>query len=552
MAQPQALPKGTFIRGGGYSDFFLQRDESTPKETIQAGDLFAALWKEATGRDPEIGPENLHNSINVGLGADVLTTDLFPKAARERIGSEGFYYATYTPSPRFAEVGASKYLVITGNNPASTLVGVYGFFRNAFDCEWFAPAIRQMRRPGFQMSELKAEVVPAFKMRDVVVPDAKSRDEASFRVAHGLRAVSPGAGFGRASAFTLIAPEVLLDSQPAFFAERNGQRRALKDGWQKVPPVGGAPNTPGDLCPSAAGLAEAIVASIREAIDTAPKADEALLLQLRRARAGWLAQEKVWALTPMEDTPCACAACAALAEREQSPMAPWLALVNQVAVGLDAAYPEEGYRVLIHAEGARRVPPSTLRPADNVVVMLFTNACDFSEPLAKATTPANVDFVDALERWSRLGDHIWVADYLGRVGSSPAHFGNLGALQENLQFYTQHHVEGVLLQAAAAQPHNDDFSALRCFLGARLLWDPDLDVEALTKRFFTHYYGLAAEPVRAYRAALAPHGVGAPGGEPTPAQREGMAQAQATLAASRGELSDAVWSRVKPLLPAAP
>jgi hypothetical protein len=204
------------------------------------------------------------------------------------------------------------------------------------------------------------------------------------------------------------------------------------------------------------------------------------------------------------------------------------------------------------AEGLRRTPANTLRPADNVIVMLFANDCDFSEPLAKASTPGNVAFVDALERWSRLGDHVWVADFLGRSGVAPAHFGNLGVLQENLQFYTQHHVEGVLLQAAAALPSNDDFSALRYFLGARLLWDPDLDVATLTKRFFTQYYGLAAEPVRAYLAAVAPLAVTTPGGDPSPAQREGMAQAQAALAAARGDVPDAIWARVKLLLPAAP
>lgn len=546
-----AQPRGNFVRGGGYGDFFLLRNADTPAETIAVGDLFARLWKASTGSSLAIGERNEFGYVNVGLGTAGLTFDVFPRAMREAIGSDGYYYGTYTPSARLSVYGATKYLVIAGNTAESTRAGIYGFFRNVFGCEWYAPGVSVMRRPSFQMEQLSESYRPAFRLREIVGPPSKDPDTVEFRVAHGLRAASLGVGLGRESSLTLVSPEAYFDTHPSYFAEIKGQRRALKELWAKPALAGDRRGELGDLCPSADGLDEVVVAAIREAIDTPPAPGESPALALRRSRAGWLAQEKTWSLSPMRGiAPCECAACRAIAEREASPMAPWLSLVNAVAIKLDAAYPGEGFRVLTHADGSQLVAPKDLRPADNVIVVLSTNRCDFTTALAEGATPSNQAFAAALRDWTRLGDHVWVADCLGYFGKFPVHFGKLSAFQENLQLYTQCHVEGVVMQFLGAQPANDDFSALRSFLAARLLWNPDLDLQALTDSFLEAYYGEAVGPVRDYLQAVGPFAVGGPNEEPSPAQREGIAKAASTLAAARGELPEAVWARVTPLLPA--
>lgn len=549
-AQP---PSGLFIQGGGYGDFFLLRTDDTPPEEVALGDLFARLWRATTGRTVEIGPENVYKYINITLGARDLTTDVFPRAVREEIGREGYYYATYTPSTRFSAIGATRHLLIAGNTTASTRTGIYGFFRTAFDAEWFAPGVEKTRRAGFQMSELKHTERPAFAMREILVRPSKDHTFAAFRAAHGLPEVPVGGGLGRESTLSLVPPETHFDRHPEYFSEIQGARRALKDDWHKPGAAREHADRMGDLCPSAAGLPAVIVAALREIIDTPAKPDESPLITLRRARAGNFAGQQVWSLAPMRGVPpCGCAACRAMVEREGSAAASWLQLANAVAEQLEAAYPGAGHRVLFHADGPYLTPPNTMRPAAGVIVAVSTNACDFATPLSEGKTAANRAVADALPAWGRLGDAVWVFDCLGRFGKGPAHFDNLAVLQQNLQWYTQHHVTGVIFQWAGPKPVDDDFSALRQFLAARLLWNPDLDLPGLQMQFFEAYYKEAADAVRAYLDAARAQGIYVPGAEPSDAQRAALVQAQTALSAAVADVPKELRERVAPLLPAQP
>ena len=74
---------------------------------------------------------------------------------------------------------------------------------------------------------------------------------------------------------------------------------------------------------------------------------------------------------------------------------------------------------------------------------------------------------------------------------------NLYVLKPNMQFFVKHHVTEIFPQA---DPFNEmgELSELRAYLLAKLMWNPDYDVDKGINEFLEGYYGAAAKPIRAY------------------------------------------------------
>lgn len=540
------LASTDWMNAGGYGNLFTLLADDMPPEARANAELFADLWRKHTGQEIQLGPSNEYGLLNVALGGEGLSEDVLPPGGLASVGSDGFFLNTYTPSPRYVPFGAKKQLVIAGNSPDTTRAGIYAFFRRAFGSEWPAPGLPSLQRAGFRLEKRKEALAPVFAFREVGFTTAGTPEEAEFRLANGLRRQVTTPGLGRASAFSLAPPEAHLAANSRYFAEHNGQRNAALEEWKS-----GGPHAPsvGDLCPSAEGLDEVIASAIMECRN-APADSADPLLTLRRARAGWMATEGIWALTPMRPgNPCECAACRAASDREGTAIAPWLALANAVARQLNKDAPEPPLRILLHAAGPHLAPPKSLDADEHIVVMLFTDDCDFATPLAARQSAGNMAFTTALKGWANRARHLWVADHLTAHSAAPVPFPAHRVLQDNLRLYAEHHVEGVYLQATGPFPANDDFSALKYFLAARLLFNPDEDTAALQARFLQAAYGDAAADVRAYLYALQPLPGLSPAASAQAPLLEARAAAQAQLAARLPALAPEITARLKPLLP---
>lgn len=546
---PAQLSINDWMTAGGYANLFLLEAKDTPGPQRENEALFVDLWKKTTGQEVMRGPEIPPGFINVSLGPDKLNEDIVLPQDMAALGPDGYFLSTYTPSRRYMPLGAIKQLVIAGNNPNATRMGIYGLFRRALDSEWFAPGVEEINRAGFRFEKRREFVKPVFAFREVGFPPSKDPQEREFRIANGLRPVSLPPQLGRDSAYALLPPEKFFDTHPEFYAERDGKRIALKEAWRDKAAAARHGTEFGDLCPSAPGIAAAIVDAIKEAVAAGNKPADTLAKE-RLVRAGWLASSHIWALTPMRGAlPCQCAACTAKTTAEGTPIAPWLSLANTVAEGLDAAFPGETYRLLLHADGPLQQPPANLRAARNVIVMLFTTTCDFATPITDGAAPENKRFIDTLTGWGRAAPRVWIADYLSSLHGDPTPFPALRILQANLQFYAQHNVEGIYLQAAPPRPANDDFSALKYYLAARLAYDPDADASYLTERFLTAYYGDAAPAVAAYLHALQPLTGLSPTNSPQSPLLNARQAAQTTLTPLLDTLPQEITPHLRTLLP---
>jgi hypothetical protein len=189
---------------------------------------------------------------------------------------------------------------------------------------------------------------------------------------------------------------------------------------------------------------------------------------------------------------CQCETCRALTEHEGSEMGPVLQFVNQVAAAIEPEFPN--VVVGTFAYQYTRKPPHTIRPRHNVLICLCSIECDFSHPFDHAN---NADFMRDLKAWSAITDRLFIWDYVVDYSHYWLPYPNLGIVQRNIQILRDHKVQGILEQAQY-QCRGGEFSELRAWLLARLLWNPDLDLRTEIEGFMDAYYGRAGRAMLSY------------------------------------------------------
>ena len=108
-----------------------------------------------------------------------------------------------------------------------------------------------------------------------------------------------------------------------------------------------------------------------------------------------------------------------------------------------------------------------------------------------------VDFIHALEAWTRRAAHVFIWHYSVNFGHYLAPNPNLAALAQDLRMYREYGVHGVMTQCAFQSP-GGELSELRQYLASQLLWEPTCDPMSIRQTFCSGYYGAAAVDVLDY------------------------------------------------------
>lgn len=145
-----------------------------------------------------------------------------------------------------------------------------------------------------------------------------------------------------------------------------------------------------------------------------------------------------------------------------------------------------------------RRAPVDLLPAPNVNICLCSIECDRAGSLEEDAD--NTDFARDVREWSKLTRNLMIWDYVVQFANYVAPFPNLYVLQPNIRFLADHHVQLMFQQGSGSSLSH--LSELKQYLIAKLLWNPDLDVEAVTADFLGGYYGAAAGEVAEYLALM--------------------------------------------------
>ena len=196
---------------------------------------------------------------------------------------------------------------------------------------------------------------------------------------------------------------------------------------------------------------------------------------------------------------CQCEKCAAVDAEEGSHAGTLLRFVNAVAAEIAQDYPDVVIDTLAY-QYTRRAPALT-KPLPNVCIRLCSIECCFSHPLDDASCPENVAFCRDIVAWSRICDRIYVWDYVTDFCFYVPTFPNFGVLRENMRFFADHGVKGMYPEGNYNSPQSGEFGELRCYLLAKLLWDPRMDATEYYRHmdeFLAAYYGGGWRYIRAY------------------------------------------------------
>jgi hypothetical protein len=222
---------------------------------------------------------------------------------------------------------------------------------------------------------------------------------------------------------------------------------------------------------------------------------EVLEIAVAKLRSEMAAQpdKRVWSVS-QNDNPsyCQCPDCTRIIEEEGSPSGPIIRFVNAVA----ARFPDRVISTLAYLYS--RQAPRMTRPASNVQIMLCTIELNRSQPIAD--DPASSQFLRDIADWRKLSRNLYLWDYTVNFSHFVSPFPNLHVLQPNIRFFVRNGARQHFQQSNTGPGH--EFSELKSYLLARLLWNPDIDAEAVMEEFLNGYYEAAGPWIGKYIAAL--------------------------------------------------
>ena len=192
---------------------------------------------------------------------------------------------------------------------------------------------------------------------------------------------------------------------------------------------------------------------------------------------------------------CRCPDCAAIDEREGSPSGSLITFVNAVADEFGKEFPDVLVGTLAYAY--TRKPPKTVKPRPNVQIQLCSVECCMLHPIDDPDCPLNVEFCRDMAEWGKVSRNVSIWNYNTNFHHYLLPCPNLRVIEPNIRCFVANNAMGVFMQAAYNSP-GGEFSDLRNYIMANLLWDPKHSGEALLGEFLQLHYKAAAPPIRRF------------------------------------------------------
>ena len=368
---------------------------------------------------------------------------------------------------------SNGWLHVAGGGSRGVLYGVYELLERFGGCGWFAPWCEKVpEREAFEVpGELDFSDAPAFdgryaKWRQLHQEERNLRFAARLR--YNGRQMKPEQG-GPAVVYAkahsdgaigkIVPAKEFFKQHPDWYCEIHGKRQVNPSGWQ--------------VCNSNPELVKFVAERVKERLRSVPGANATSIAQ--NDCAGW----------------CRCAACAACAKEEGSQSGPNIKFANAVAEEVEKEFPDA--MIVTFAYQHTRHAPKHIKPRRNVMVVLCSYECSFSEPFAVSRHKSTASFYEDLRKWGAICRNLRIYDYCTNFSNYLYPFPDLFALAPNYRLFRDNGGRWLGSQGDADGYHGE-FEELRCWLQSKLMWNPDQPVWPLIDRFLAGYYGEAAAP----------------------------------------------------------
>lgn len=381
-------------------------------------------------------------------------------------------------SDGFRLVVRGRDLYVCGSGERGALYGVYELLERFGGCGWYSPKRTVVpRRNVFSVPEnLDLREKPAFAMRESFWADALLDPAFAARLRCNMRseAVVPtepkyggcpfrfGGGLGIAHTHQVMIPvKDYYKDHPEYFCLYNGRRLDRQE----------------QLCLTNPDVLRIVTEKVLVAIRSDPAAK---IFGVSHNDYGW--------------TACQCENCRRVNEEEGSNAGTEIRFVNAVAEAVEKEYPDKLIQTLAYQFTQK--PPKTCARR-NVIVCMCTEGGEFSTPIRTSRFSRGQNLAEDFRGWQKRCGRMYVWDYVTYYDSYLHPMVGEINFQDNMRFYRDCGAVGVFAQGCT-QGRIADLNEFKCWMLAKLMWNPDADYAALVRRFTDGNYGKAAPYIREY------------------------------------------------------
>ena len=345
----------------------------------------------------------------------------------------------------------NKDIMISGGSNEAIRNGIYEFLEVYLGCKWYAPNVEYIPKMSTINinNEINYSYTPKITTRTVhskLFYDNKKFSEQQKVTSEPFPYYVPSA---RVHTFNRFIPEVkFYKSNPEYFALRGNTR------------------LPTQLCLTNAEVLEIVKDSVKSLFKKH-------------------SELSVISVSSNDNTQfCECGNCKKIDNEEGSNAGTMIRFVNSIA----QSFPEKTISTLAYQYTRK---PSKTKPLKNVLITLCSIECDRSGPITEKCT----DFANDLKGWSALTKNIRIWDYTTQFTNFLAPFPNFNTLQPNIQFFRDNNTKWVFEQHSN---NPSELFELRSYLMAKLLWNPDVNVNKIMTEFLNGYYHEGGSFIKSY------------------------------------------------------
>lgn len=453
------LAETAFLAQKGHSDYRIILPTKAAAAEQHAAEELAHFLREITGMALPISNEEGQGTFGprIYVGWSDAAGKLVSPEEVKNLDDEEFIVETHGSD-----------LLLAGGSPRGTLYAVYSFLEDDLGCRWFSPKVSYIpKKADLPLPTLKRKVSQVFENREPFAYSGYDGDWAARNRCNGHSSHLDEAHGGKIeyigfvhTFFPLLPPEKYFQEHPEYYAMLKGKRTVERS----------------QLCLTNPDVLRLVTEKV---IDLAKKASPRAIISVSQNDwHGW----------------CECEACRAVEEEEGGVVSgPLLRFVNAVAEKVEAVRPDVAIDTLAYQKS--RKAPKLVKPRKNVIIRLCSIECSFSHPL-EGDGP-NKTFADDIRDWSKISSRLYIWDYVTNFRHYLLPHPNFRVLQPNLAFFAAHGVKGIFEQGSYQSP-GGEFQELRNWVLAKLMANPNADMNALVDEFLAGYYGPAAPEIRRY------------------------------------------------------
>ena len=358
----------------------------------------------------------------------------------------------------FRFIGKDPWFRILGGKGSGTVYGVVTLLENYFDVHYYAAnACTYPRKTDLWLPAISEKTDnPSFRYRQTQAYSLAT--DSLYKIWHRLKEPKEiFAGNYWVHTFDRILPSAKFGkTNPEYYSFINGQRR------------------PGSASQWCLSNPEVFEVAVRQ-IDSIFKANP---------------DQKMISVSQNDgnNTNCSCDLCKAVDLEEGSPSGSLIRFLNKLAT----RFPDKEFSTLAYLYSV--APPKLVKPLPNVNIMLCDIDCYREVTLTE--NASGKAFMKNMEGWSKISNNIFVWDYGINFDNYVSPFPNFHILQTNMQLFKKNNVNMHFSQIGGSK--GGDFSELRSYVVAKLLWNVNCNVDSVIQSFLKGYYGAAASYLYQY------------------------------------------------------